>query len=381
MQENSLILDILKNTIGTLSDNKNSICEISETLKKNYEKKKQELANIKEQLPLVFEETHRLRREGRILRNQLSCSADNFSERGYETMQSLFSKASHIHGQFLQSEEKESQLIRKRDEMEIELRRDLLMIEQAENIAQQLFVSISYLQTNLTQLSQEESASSELSAQHLNFFKFIENEKSRIARDLHDGPAQQIVGAQLNIDFCINTLQTDLHKGLRLLETLKQDLSNTLTDIRGILFDLHLAPLEKIGLQSAIHNLLYSILPSDTLQIKFFYTLDTTHISLMQQRSIYRIVQELLNNIKKHAKASTVMLRMSHHEDMISITLMDNGVGFDVPENINDFFLKQKSYGLSNIYTRTNELNGKISLFSDKKQGTCFKIQLPILTT
>ncbi|MGL4343764.1 MAG: histidine kinase, partial [Cellulosilyticaceae bacterium] len=355
---------------------------ITQKLQDDLEKKKQELEKIKEELPQIFDYTKRLKTADQKMREQLATASSDFSLEGQAHLKIVFTKANEIHRHLLRAEESENALIRRRNTLELELKDQLATILQAESLAQQLMVSLTYLQTSLAQMSEQliSVPNPDDSLKHyLSFFTCIENEKLRIARDLHDGPAQQIVSAQMNIDLCRAVIQTDLNKGLDLLAKLKSDLSDTLTEVREILFDLNPAPLEKMNFKSALENMIFSVLDPQSIGVNFYYTIDDCNISPAFQKTIYRIIQELINNIKKHARATQVILRITSAHDFIYINLMDNGIGFCVPDDIQSFHIHKKSYGIANIATRINELDGKFNITSDTTHGTVFKIQLPIL--
>ena len=80
--------------------------------------------------------------------------------------------------------------------------------------------------------------------------------------------------------------------------------------------------------KDASENMIYSILDIETMNISFFYNIDSNMISLNMQKTLYRIMQELINNIKKHSRATQIILRIYTANDSIYINLMDNGIGF-----------------------------------------------------
>lgn len=385
MTHDEVLLEIMEKTIATLESNKNSILSIIKNLQSEHEKKKAELLDLQNQLPKIFTYVKSLKAVDNRLRQKLASASNDFSPTGHENLKQLFEQASTVHTQLLKAEEAERASIKRRNELELDLKNSQFNIEQAESMAQQLFVSLSYLQTGTAQLTtsleEKENDLSNASLLHyLAFFKSLENEKLRIARDLHDGPIQHIASVQMRIDFCKTAIMQDLEKGLHILDQLKGDLSDTLSEVRDILFDLNPAPLEKIGLKGSIEHLLYNILDPDKIHITFSYTLDTASITLPLQTTIYRIIQELVTNIKKHAKATFVKLRISEAHQFIYIRLEDNGIGFDVPTDLDVFRTQNKSYGLVNVTTRIHELNGTFKINSIDHQGSLFIIQLPILS-
>ena len=383
MDNKGQLLDIMEKTISSLEVNKDSMMSLIENMQSEYEKKKQELTDIQIQIPLLMEEVKKLTAYDTQMRQRLASASEDFSEKGRIRLQEIYDEANKIHYQLLKSEEDEDALIKRRNNLELELKRNQFYISQAEHMAQQLVVSLSYLQTGISQLTsvpEENSASNQsvFSAQYMSFLKSIENEKLHIARDIHDGPAQQIASAQMRVDFCKTVLRHDLEKGLKILDQLKADLASSLTEVRNILFNLTPAPLEKMGLKGSIENLLNTILDSEKTQTAFHFELYDIDIEQGIETTIYRIVQELINNIKKHANASQVALRLSSSDKYVYIHMVDDGKGFYVPEDLEEFSNAQKSFGLANIYTRIKDLDGHLKITSQINKGTVFKIQLPV---
>lgn len=377
-----LLLDIMEKTIASLELNKDSVISLIENMESEHEKKKRELMDIKRRIPTFLDEVKRLAHRDSLLRQKLALASDDFSETGHEHLKTIYDEANKAHYELLKAEEEEENLIRRRNNLELELKNSEFYINQAEQMAQQLIVSLSYLQTgvkhlNVSDAEDETSPVTTVSDQYVSFLKSIENEKLHIARDLHDGPAQQIASAQMRVDFCKTIIRHDLEKGLTILDQLKSDLSSTLTEVRNILFNLTPAPLEKMGLRGSIDNLLNTILDSSTTNFSFEYDISQNLESTLET-TIYRIVQELINNIKKHSQASNVTLKISSSDTRIYMYVYDDGVGFEVPDDLNSFINKQKSFGLSNILNRINDLDGKILVDSNKINGTTFKIQLPV---
>lgn len=371
----------MEKTISNLESNKSSVVSIIKNLQKEYERKKAELMQIKTELPLLFNQVAQLKKSDQVLRQKLAMASTDFSNTGHQKMKQLFDEASAVHAQLLEAELAETALIKRRDSLELDLKLSKLHIEQAEHMAEQLMLSLSYLQVGMEQLHTpvEEGLAQSSCSHYLSFFKCMENEKLRIARDLHDGPTQNIVSVQMRIDFCKTVLMKDLEKGLHILSQLKNDLSTALTEIRDILFNLNPAPLEKMGLKDAIDTLLYNTLDVQTMRITFDFNLDTHFLSPALQSTIYRILQELINNIKKHAQATHITLRFTQDKYFIYIHLEDDGIGFSVPDNFENFRFSNKSYGLLGIVTRIKELDGKLKVSSSPHTGTLFKIQLPNL--
>lgn len=383
MDNKEQLLEIMEKTISSLEVNKDSIMSLIGNMQSEYEKKKQELIDLQIKIPLMMDDVKKLTVQDTEMRQKLAAASEDFSETGRIRLHKTYQQANTIHSQLLKLEEVEDSLIKRRNNLEFELKRNQFYISQAEHMAQQLVVSLSYLQTGISHISSSEEENnnnnqSAFSSRYMSFLKSIENEKLHIARDIHDGPAQQIASAQMRVDFCKTVLRHDLEKGLKILDQLKADLASSLTEVRNILFNLTPAPLEKMGLKGSIENLLNTIIDSEKTSTSFHFELCDVIIEQGIETTIYRIVQELINNIKKHAQATQVVLSLTSSEKYVYINMIDDGIGFNVPEDLKEFSNGQKSFGLSNVYTRIHDLDGHLKISSQIDKGTVFRIQLPV---
>lgn len=386
MSNTQTILEIMENTIEALKNNKENVLGIIQNLQAEYKNKKLELENIKAQLPQLMNETHRLKVTDKKLRKELMLASHDFSEVGHEKIKALFEEASTVHAELFKAEEKEQSYIMRRNNLELALKQMKANIELAESMAQQLIASLSYLQEGLSHIHEAKTEDKKpkdvaTASPLLTAIKCIEGEKTRIARDLHDGPTQRIASVQMRIDFCKTAITLDLEKGLSLLDHLKNDLAIALTEVRAILFDLTPAPLEKLGLKTCIEHLLYNFSDKLEVGINYSYQLEGLDIELSLQTAIYRTVQELITNVKKHAQAKNISLILHGTKEFIYVLFEDDGLGFTVPEDIESIPSQKKSYGLFNIHTRIKHLDGQLKIRSTPNKGSRFQIQLPLQLT
>lgn len=192
-----------------------------------------------------------------------------------------------------------------------------------------------------------------------------EKERSRIARDLHDGVVQQIGSVLLKARNLFSELGiSDEKKSLELLENLE----NSNIELRSISHEMMPRSLKELGLVSAIDDLLNKSFKYTKIECSFEnFNLDkriTTSIEIV----LYRVLQELVQNIIKHSKANQVNVQLYTSENNIVILVEDNGIGFNSSK-------KFKGIGLRNIITRVNSVNGKINF--ETLKGTVVTIKIP----
>ncbi len=201
-----------------------------------------------------------------------------------------------------------------------------------------------------------------------------ELERQRIAAELHDSINPLLSIASLNIQ----TIK-DAYEENKTFPTEK--IANSITILENIRLGLkeiygNLSPelLKKFGLEVALKQLCQRI--EETLQIKVELYFHGTHQKMDEkiELALYRIAQELFNNIVKHAQATEVELQLVQHQKSVILMVNDNGVGFDAPVEK----LKVNGFGFKNISSRVQSLNGDVSFDSSKNKGTTVTIELPI---
>ncbi|HVI44173.1 MAG TPA: sensor histidine kinase [Chitinophaga sp.] len=195
-----------------------------------------------------------------------------------------------------------------------------------------------------------------------------EQERRRLARDLHDGLGGMLAGARLNLSGQMNdTLSTD-HRAE--LERVTNQLDSSVTELRRIAHNLMPVNLLKFGLETALRDLSTSLM-NDTTRIDFQALDISDTLPEEVQIHVYRIVQELLSNSIRHGHASHIILQCSQNGDVFYITQEDNGKGFN-PEKVSN------GMGLGNIKNRVGFLRGKIEIESVENEGTTVNIELHV---
>lgn len=186
-----------------------------------------------------------------------------------------------------------------------------------------------------------------------------EKERSRIAKELHDGLGGILAAAKMQA-----SKDNNLEKVVELID-------NASIESRRISHNLLPENLIKKGLNTALEDFVHSINESGLISASYQSINLKTSLPQSLQLSIYRIVQELLNNIIKHAYATEALIQLQENESHLMITVEDNGKGFSTKE-------KSKGIGLSNIESRLSLLKGKLKIDSDQKEGTSVYIELKL---
>ncbi|MBC7862525.1 MAG: sensor histidine kinase, partial [Bacteroidia bacterium] len=190
-----------------------------------------------------------------------------------------------------------------------------------------------------------------------------EQERKRIAEDIHDSLGHLLSTTKLN-------LQT-LPEGQKQIENSLSLLNQASEEIRNITFNLMPRALEEEGLVAALNELANKITNTGTVKVALHvHDFERFVLDKQSQFNIYRIVQEAVNNILKHAEAKEISIQLIGQKDHLTIMIEDDGKGFDTTT-------KQSGRGLKNIVTRSLWLNGNINIDSTPGRGTTITTEIP----
>jgi signal transduction histidine kinase len=198
-------------------------------------------------------------------------------------------------------------------------------------------------------------------------------ERNRLARDLHDAVKQQLFGLNLNIGAIRQLLKTNPEQAAVQLEHANRLAGQALEEMDVVLGQLRPVSLEQKGLLRALADMLQEW----SLQAKVKTQMHANgqgRLPAALEQCLYRITQEGLHNVAKHAQAQNVTLELQQWEGVVSLRITDDGKGFDVRKHH-----LEHSLGLKSMNERANALGGSFSLESDPN-GTTLRVELPLET-
>lgn len=201
-----------------------------------------------------------------------------------------------------------------------------------------------------------------------------EQERKRLAKDLHDSLGQQISA----IKFYLSTVAGDLQgaKTKKMVDKSIQALDVTITELRNICFDIMPATLDQFGFIQATQELCMKLVVHGRLDIIVDDGgLDDVELGIPKEKQVvlFRIVQELLNNSIKHSGANQIVINFNQDKDFLNIFFEDNGIGFD--QSSSDV---KKGMGLKNLKSRASTYGGKLQIDSEIGKGTRVRLKIPL---
>lgn len=204
----------------------------------------------------------------------------------------------------------------------------------------------------------------------------IQEERNRLARDLHDSVKQQLFSISISAAAVRERLEGDPAGALAALADVQHSARAAMVEIDALLHQLSPAPLATTGLIEALREQCEALgyRTGAHVTTTFGALPPTERLPVGTQEALFRMAQEALSNIARHARASEVHIQMElvADENLLRLEVQDNGQGFDVSQS-------SKGMGLANLQARAASIHGKVELDSTPSQGTRVRIDIPLV--
>ena len=204
-----------------------------------------------------------------------------------------------------------------------------------------------------------------------------EEARHKLARDLHDGPTQDVAAIAMRLNFARLLIERDPVRAKAELERLEDLAHRTVKEIRSMLFTLRPIILETEGLVAALNQYAENLRENDGLPVEVNAELYQDCLDIEAQGVVFAIVEEAVNNAKKHAQASRIWVRLAVRDDLFVAQVADNGRGFDV-EAVESSYGSRGSLGMVNLKERAALVGGTLNIESAPGRGTRITLLVPI---
>ena len=203
--------------------------------------------------------------------------------------------------------------------------------------------------------------------------EILELERHRLARELHDSVSQQLFAAMMMMSALTEQAEkTDTSEKFRKQLQMVADIINaSQSEMRALLLHLRPVNLEEKSLKQGIEQLLKEL--QSKIQISLKWDIEDVKLISSIEDHLFRIVQELLSNTLRHAKANELEVYLHKINNNLLLRVIDDGAGFNMNES------KTGSYGLNNIRERVAGIGGTVKIISFKGQGTSIEIKVPLM--
>ena len=365
---------VINDVILSIQSGQEEIFNISESVLKECELILQEIEKFKAKVLVVIKEAEKLTKEEKKSRQKLYLVSKNIGEYSENDIRKAYNEAKDKQVQLLLKREEEQNLIRERNQLEIRLKKNYEIVEQAESLMSKMKSVMDFLVSDLVDLGKTISNLEDKTQIGMKIIKAQEEERRRIARDIHDGPAQNIASLVIKTEIVEKLLKRGNIHIEDELKDIKTQLRAVLKEIRGIMYDLRPISLDEVGLIPTIERMAADMSYEKNIAIEIKKISDYPIFNSLNKLIVYRIVQESLNNIIKHSGAKNVVIRMDVRKDSINGRVSDDGKGFDADSLMEG---KDKSFGLSSMKERAEIAHGSITIKSVVGKGTKIMFSIP----
>ncbi len=204
-----------------------------------------------------------------------------------------------------------------------------------------------------------------------------EEERERIARELHDDTIQYLVVLARQLDDLANSSKTMSKEDKASLENLRQQTNSIMEGVRRLSHDLRPATLDRLGLVPALEWLASSIEKLSGIDVKVEKSGTERRLPGEVELVMFRIAQEALSNVRRHSRANNAEVMVEFDDKKVRMTISDNGKGFALPEKMGDL-LKRGKLGLAGMQERIQLLNGSLKIESEPGKGATVTVEAPV---
>lgn len=258
-----------------------------------------------------------------------------------------------------------------------------LEIEEMKEKTDILNNEVNEIESDISQLEEIKSilSASKDSSQNnkgLNMLEIQEQDRQRIARDLHDSTVQNLTSLIHKSELCSRLVDTDPVRTRLELNTMSNILKSVINEIREIIYNLKPMSLEDLGLTITIERFINQLMMCHDIKIRFFHNDEKYDILPVIKLSLFRMIQEACNNAVKHSEATKIDIDLRYKNDLISVSVKDNGKGFDINDQDNQELTNYQGYGLPIMKERAILLSGTLDIDTSLAKGTIITINVPI---
>jgi len=233
---------------------------------------------------------------------------------------------------------------------------------------------IQHLQTELMEMSRKVQAAQEGLHDYIGAITAAqEDERTRLALELHDDTIQAVIALKQRVQLAQRTIKDQ--RGTQSLKDLESLAEQTIENLRRLTRALRPIYLEDLGLVTALDMLAREVSQNQNIKVNFQKAGQERRLSREVELSLYRIAQEALNNVVKHSQATEAHLGILFEEKEIWLDVTDSGVGFDLPKSPTDF-ASNGHFGLLGIHERVDLIGARLGLESAQDKGTRLSVRL-----
>ncbi len=361
-----------------LQESKHQMFDIVETAQLEYNRIALAIKELTKDIHDTIELVEELERDFRKIRIRLAEVSRDFIQYSEDERRIVYQKADQIRETLAAAREREKYLHERRSEQEQALLRISDLVDKAERSVSQVGIALDFLRGNLDEINTQLEGIQVRYQLGQKIIKMQEDERKRVAREIHDGPAQNLANVVLKAEICeqlFNACRTD--ELLEELAELKQSVKDSLQEVRKIIHNLRPMVLDDLGLIPAVKRLIEEAQTQTGIAIELMVIGKEVRLDSPIEVAVFRIIQEAITNSRKYAQASRITVKIEFLQEQINAAVEDDGIGFDL-DLLNERLATGEHFGLYGMRERIELLGGSFNLYSSKGLGTRIGIRIPL---
>ncbi|WP_096269361.1 sensor histidine kinase [Paucisalibacillus globulus] len=363
---------ILDEMVDVVENSKDEIFNISEEARSEHEQLLRELEYTKEKVLDYIEDGDKLEQNVRYSRKRLSEVSKYFDRYSEEEIREVYESTHELQTKLAMLRQEERALRLKRDELERRLQNLDNTIKRAENLANKISVILTYLTDDFKQVNEMIEEAKEKQEFGLKIIEAQEEERKRISREIHDGPAQMLANILLRSELVDRTFREGSPEdALAEIKSMRKMVRSSLYEVRRIIYDLRPMALDDLGLIPTIKKYVNTTAEYNNVKIEFTSIGEVKRINQKYEIAFFRLAQEAIQNAVKHAEATLITVKIEICSRNLNLVITDNGKGFDPT------IKRDKSFGLMGMKERVEMFDGIIDINSTIGLGTKIVIRVP----
>ena len=372
---------IMKNALEAVESSKYQIYEICESARNERNALNKELQQVMDETLATIDKVDKLEINYRKARVRLTEVSRDFVRFREEDIRIAYETATDFQLQLTINREKETHLKQRRDDLQKRIKNVDKQVERAETVVSQMSVVMEYLTGDLDQVTRIIESAKNRQLLGLKIILAQEDERKRIAREIHDGLAQTMANVIIRTEIAERMLGLQNYVSVKdELVDLKGQVRGGLEEVRKIIFNLRPMALDDLGLIPTLRKYVQDFEDKSRVRTKFELVGRESRLPSGMEVAIFRLVQESFTNTLKHADASFVSLEITFQQQMVKFIIQDNGVGFDA-DLTEGKIAKGNNFGLVGMRERIELLEGRMDIESRRGVGTKISILIPVGNT
>lgn len=364
--------NIIDKMVGVVEESKDEIFQISEDARTEYEKLVLELNTTKEKVLHYIEAEEILTKEVQASKKRLSIVSKYFDQYSEDEIRQVYEKTHHLQTKLLMLRQEEKALRQKRDEIERRIVSLERTINRAEGLVGKVSVVLNYLNNDFQQVNEIIKEAKEKHKFGLKIIQAQEEERRKISREIHDGPAQMLANILLRSELVEKTMrERTLDDALKEIKIVRSLIRQSLHDVRRIIYDLRPMALDDLGLVPTLNKYLSTVAEFHNILIDLTDLSSNKRLDTQYEVTLFRLIQEAVQNSIKHANATWIHVKFENTEEYLTAVITDNGKGFEMDKK------REDTFGIIGMKERVDMLSGKLVINSKPGKGTKVIVRIP----